>query len=139
MRSEFDPACCINEVSTSLLCTYILALCLMVHSAQSKMGTTSIKNLNARGFLKKPSVQKLWREKANMQIGCILCVIGLSITIVYGHTVYHTPCARTWNYGGALRCLEVHWAIGCTVYLHLRIAPRVLHFSAIHFLWVIVL
>ena len=23
----------------------------------------------------------------------------------------HTPCARTWNYGGALRCLEVHWAI----------------------------
>ena len=31
-----------NEVSTSLFCTYILALCLMVHSAQSKMGTTSI-------------------------------------------------------------------------------------------------
>ena len=27
-----------------------------------------------------------------------------------------TPCARTWNYGGAQRCLEVHWAIGCTVY-----------------------
>ena len=34
----------VNEVSTSLFCTYILALFLMVHSAQSKMGTTSIKN-----------------------------------------------------------------------------------------------
>ena len=44
MRSEFDPRVLHNEVSTSLFCTYILALFLMVHSAQSKMGETSIKN-----------------------------------------------------------------------------------------------
>ena len=55
-----------------------------------------------------------------------------------GHTVYTHPMQGPGTMGGALRCLEVHWAIiviGCTVYLepvHLRIAPRVLHFSSVY-------